>query len=369
MLIGIPKEIKNHEYRVGATPEMVRVLVENGHEVWIETQAGSKIGFTDHLYSLAGAIIVDSPRKVYQAEMILKVKEPQKQEYELLREGLILFCYLHLAPNPELARRLLDRKVIGIAYETVRDSQGKLPLLIPMSEIAGRTAVQVGAACMQMNHGGKGLLLGGVPGVSPARVTILGGGVVGTEAARMAMGLGAQVTILDRDLNRLRQLEALYAPLLKTLYSTSSAIEQSVTQADLVIGSVLIPGKLAPKLVTREMVRKMSPGSVIVDVAIDQGGCCETSVPTTHDSPTYVEHEVIHYCVTNIPAVCARTATQALTIATLDYALMIANKGCRKALFENKGLLQGLNVHSGHVTNEYVAADLGYPFVDPTSLF
>ena len=369
MLIGIPKEVKNHEYRVGATPEMVRVLVENGHEVWIETQAGSKIGFTDDLYRLAGAIIVDSPRKAYQAEMILKVKEPQKQEYELLREGLILFCYLHLAPNPELARRLLGRKVIGIAYETVRDSQGKLPLLIPMSEIAGRTAVQVGAACMQMNHGGKGLLLGGVPGVSPARVTILGGGVVGTEAARMAMGLGAQVTILDRDLNRLRQLEALYAPLLKTLYSTSSAIEQSVTQADLVIGSVLIPGKLAPKLVTREMVRKMSPGSVIVDVAIDQGGCCETSIPTTHDSPTYVEHEVIHYCVTNIPAVCARTATQALTIATLDYALMIANKGYRKALFENKGLLQGLNVHSGHVTNEYVAADLGYPFVDPTSLF
>lgn len=369
MLIGIPKEIKNHEYRVGATPEMVRVLVENGHEVWIETDAGSKIGFFDEMYLQAGARITPTPQKIYQAEMIIKVKEPQEQEFNLLREGQILFCYLHLAPDPEQTRHLLEKKVIGIAYETVTDAQRKLPLLIPMSEIAGRIAIQIGAEYLQMNNGGKGLLLGGVPGVLPANVVVIGGGVVGTEAARMAMGLGANVTVLDRDLSRLRQLDALYAPLLKTVYSTSSAIEQTVIKADVVIGSVLIPGKLAPKLVTRNMISKMSPGSVVVDVAIDQGGCFETSVPTTHERPTYLVDEVIHYCVTNMPGACAKTATKALTNATMDYTLMIANNGYRKAFNENKGLLNGLNVYLGHVTNEHVATDLGYPYHKPEPLF
>lgn len=368
MRIGIPKEIKNHEYRVGGTPEMVRVLVENGHEVSVETLAGHKIGYTDEMYRQAGAILVESPQKVYQAEMIIKVKEPQEQEFPLLKEGQILFCYLHLAPDPLQTQHLLESKVIGIAYETVTDSQGKLPLLVPMSEIAGRIAIQVGANCMQMNNGGKGLLLGGVPGVFPANVLIIGGGVVGTEAARMAMGFGANVTIVDRDLNRLRHLDALFGPLLKTLYSTSSSIEQAVTQSDLVIGSVLIPGKLAPKLVTKNMVKRMSPGSVVVDVAIDQGGCFETSSPTTHENPTYIAEGVIHYCVTNMPGACARTATQALTNATMDYALMIANKGYRNALSENKGLCNGLNVCLGQVTNQHVAEDLGYPFVPPETL-
>lgn len=368
MLIGIPKEIKNHEYRIGATPGMVRALVENGHTVQVETNAGSKIGFTDEMFSHAGATIVGSPSEIYQSEMVIKVKEPQEQEYPLLREGQILFCYLHLAPDPLQTQHLLKSKVIGIAYETVTDAQGRLPLLIPMSEIAGRISIQVGAMCMQMNHGGKGLLLGGVPGVAPANVVVIGGGVVGTEAARMAMGLGANVVLIDKDLNRLRQWDALYGPHLKTLYSTSSTIEESVINADLVVGSVLIPGKLAPKLVTKEMVKKMHPGSVIVDVAIDQGGCCETSVPTTHAHPTYLVNEVIHYCVTNMPGACAKTATQALTNATMDYVMTLANKGYRKALIENKGLQKGLNVCFGQVTNEHVAADLGYPFIEPESL-
>jgi alanine dehydrogenase len=368
MLIGIPKEIKNHEYRIGATPAMVRVLAENGHEVRVEANAGATIGFTNEMFSQAGATLVASPLEVYQAEMIIKVKEPQEQEYGLLREGQILFCYLHLAPDPIQTQQLLKSKVVGIAYETVTDSQGRLPLLIPMSEMAGRIAIQVGATCMQMNYGGKGLLLGGVPGVSPTNVVVIGGGVVGTEAARMAMGLGANVTLIDKDLNRLRQLDALFAPNLKTLYSTSFSIEDSVIHADLVVGSVLIPGKLAPKLITKAMVKKMHSGSVIVDVAIDQGGCCETSVPTTHAHPTFLVEEVIHYCVTNMPGACARTATQALTNATMDYALAIANKGYQKALMENKGLQKGLNVYFGQVTNEHVAADLGYPFVHPESL-
>lgn len=365
MLIGIPKEIKNHEYRVGATPGMVRTLVECGHQVMVETHAGTKIGFTDDMFLAAGAKIVGSPIEVYKAEMIIKVKEPQENEFNLLREGQILFCYLHLAPDPVQTRHLLQSKVVGIAYETVTDAQGRLPLLVPMSEIAGRISIQVGATCLQMNNGGKGLLLGGVPGVFPARVTVIGGGVVGTEAARMAMGLGAHVTIIDKDLNRLRQLDALFGPNLKTLYSTSLSIEESVTKADLVIGAVLIPGKLAPKLVTKEMVKQMSPGSVIVDVAIDQGGCVETASPTTHANPTYLVDGVVHYCVTNMPGACARTATQALTNATMDYAIIIANKGYRKALKENSGLRNGLNVCYGHVTNEPVANDLGYEYVSP----
>jgi len=365
MKIGIPKEIKNHEYRVGATPAMVRSLTEAGHEVLVQASAGANIGFPDELYETAGATIVSTPADVYAAEMVIKVKEPLESEFPLLREGQILFCYLHLAPDPIQTKHLVDSKVVAIAYETVTDAFGRLPLLVPMSEIAGRIAIQVGATALQLNHGGKGMLLGGVPGVLPARVTIIGGGVVGTEAARMALGLGAQVTILDRDLNRLRALDALFGPNLRTLYSTTYAIEESLERADLVVGAVLIPGKTAPKLVTRQMIQKMTRGSVFVDVAIDQGGCSETSKPTSHAHPTYVVDGVIHYCVTNMPGACAQTSTRALTNATLDYALMIANKGYQTALREHKGLRDGLNVCLGCVTNEHVAHDLGYAYVPP----
>lgn len=365
MKIGIPREIKNNEFRVGATPAMVRLLVENGHHVTVETNAGKKIDFPDEDYDKAGAKIVNSPKEVYQADLIIKVKEPQENEFALMHEGQILFTYLHLAPDPVQTKNLLQRKVIGIAYETVTDTMGRLPLLIPMSEIAGRIAIQVGATCLQLNHGGKGLLLGGVPGVFPARVVIIGGGIVGTEAARMALGLGAHVTVVDKDLNRLRHLDALFGPNLKTLYSSSLAIEEAVSRADLVVGAVLVPGKLAPKLVTRNMIKQMAPGSVVVDVAIDQGGCFETSTPTTHANPTYVVDGVVHYCVTNMPGACARTSTLALTNATMDYALTIANKGYRRALLDNQGLRNGLNVYFGKVTNEAVATDLGYEYVDP----
>lgn len=368
MKIGIPKEIKVHEYRVGATPSMVRALVEAGHTVNIQTNAGTRIGYTDEMYHSAGAHIVSTAAEVYAAEMVIKVKEPQESEYSLLRKGQILFCYLHLAPDPEQTKALIDSGVIAIAYETVTDAVGRLPLLIPMSEIAGRIAIQVGATCLQMNNGGNGTLMGGVPGVAPALVTIIGGGAVGTEAARMAMGLGANVTIIDKDLNRLRALDALFGPHLQTLYSTSANIEEAVTRADVVVGGVLIPGKTAPKLVTAAMVKKMRPGSVIVDVAIDQGGCVETARPTTHEDPTYLVDGVIHYCVTNMPGACARTSTQALTNATLDYALAIANKGYREALLANEGLCNGLNVCDGKVTNKYVAHDLGYAFVSPQEI-
>lgn len=363
MLIGIPKEIKDHEYRVGATPEMVRALVEAGHQVIVQKDAGTKIGFTDQQYQAAGAKIGNTAADIYRSEMIIKVKEPQKQEFALLHEGQVLFCYLHLAPDPEQTRQLVEKKVVAIAYETVTDAHGRLPLLIPMSEIAGRISIQVGATSLQMNHGGKGLLLGGVAGVSPARVVIIGGGVVGTEAARMAMGLGASVTIIDKDINRLRTLDALYGPNLKTLYSTSTSIEKEVIGADLVIGGVLIPGKTAPKLVTRAMIQKMAPGSVLVDVAIDQGGCTETSRPTTHTDPTYVVDGVVHYCVTNMPGACALTSTRALTNATMDYAIKIANQGYKRALKEHSGLRDGLNVCLGHITNEHVATDLNYQYV------
>ncbi len=368
MLIGIPKEIKNHEYRVGATPAMVRMLAEAGHKVLVQKHAGTKIGFTNEMYEHAGAKIVETAKEIYTAEMIIKVKEPQNDEFLLLKEGQILFCYLHLAPDPEQTKHLIEKKVVAIAYETVTDAHGRLPLLVPMSEIAGRIAIQVGATTLQLNNGGKGLLLGGVPGVYPARVLVIGGGVVGTEAARMAMGLGATVTIVDKDLNRLRQLDALFGPNLKTLYSTSTSIEEALIATDLVIGAVLIPGKTAPKLITREMIKKMTPGSVLVDVAIDQGGCSETSLPTTHTDPTYIVDDVIHYCVTNMPGACALTSTQALTNATLDYALKIANKGYKEALKEHAGLRDGLNICFGHVTNQHVADDLGYKYVDPMTL-
>jgi alanine dehydrogenase len=368
MIIGIPKEIKNHEYRVGATPAMVRALVEAGHTVFVQTKAGEKIGFSDEMFIAAGATIVSSAAEVYKCEMIIKVKELQESEFPLLHEGQILFCYLHLAPDAVQTQRLVESKVVAIAYETVTDPQGRLPLLIPMSEIAGRIAIQVGATTLQLNNGGKGLLLGGVPGVFPARVTVIGGGIVGTEAARMAMGLGASVTIIDKDLNRLRALDALFGPHLKTLYSTSTGIEEALALSDVVVGSVLIPGKTAPKLVTRAMIKKMTPGSVFIDVAIDQGGCSETSRPTTHAEPTYIVDGVIHYCVTNMPGACALTATKALTNATMDYALKIANKGYKQAMRENEGLREGLNVCHGHVTNAHVANDLGYAYVPPLEL-
>ncbi|MBA3817000.1 MAG: alanine dehydrogenase [Parachlamydiaceae bacterium] len=361
MIIGVPKEIKVHEYRVGATPEMVRMLVGHRHHVIVETKAGASIGFSDEDYEKAGARIVNSAVEVYKSEMILKVKEPQESEFSLMHEGQLLFCFFHLAPDPIQTKHLIDKKVIAIAYETVTDKNGRLPLLRPMSEIAGRISIQVGATYLQLNHGGKGILLGGVPGVPPARVVVIGGGLAGTEAARMAMGLGANVIILDRDLDRLRELDLLFGPQLSTVYSTSSSIEEAVVHADLVIGSVLLPGKTAPKLVTKEMIKKMSPGSVVIDIAIDQGGCFETSRPTTHTNPIYVVDEVIHYCVTNMPGACARTSTLALTHATMNYVLALANKGFVKALREDRGLKEGLNLFKGHVTNESVAHDLGYP--------
>jgi len=368
MRIGVPKEVKDNEFRVGATPETVRAFVDSGHVVQIQKDAGAKIGFTDEMYKKAGAEIVATAGEIYKNEMVIKVKEPQGSEFPLMQEGQILFCYLHLAPDPEQTKHLLEQKVIGIAYETVTDKEGRLPLLVPMSEIAGRVAVQAGANALQLIHGGRGVLLGGIPGVKPGKVVILGGGIVGTEAMRMALGLGADVTIIDRNLNRLRQLDELYAPALKTVYSTPAAIEQAVMEADLVVGAVLIPGKTAPRLVSKELVKKMLPGSVIVDVAIDQGGCIETARPTTHSDPTYIVDGIVHYCVTNMPAACARTSTQGLTNATLPYALKIANLGYKNALLEDPGLKEGLNVYRGKVTNRPVADDLGYEFHSPDSL-
>ncbi len=368
MEIGVPKEIKKDEFRVGATPETVRSFVEAGHSVHVQKDAGAKIGYSDEIYRRAGAQIVESAKEVYQNEMIIKVKEPQNSEFPLMHEGQILFCYLHLAPDPEQTKHLLERKVVGIAYETVTDELGRLPLLIPMSEIAGRIAVQAGATALQMINGGRGVLLGGIPGVRPGRVVIIGAGVVGTEAMRMALGLDADVAILDRNLHKLRDLDMRYAPALKTLFSTPAAIEEAVTHADLVIGAVLIPGKLAPKLVTRAMIKKMAPGAVVVDVAIDQGGCFETSKPTTHSEPTYVVDGVVHYAVANMPAACARTSTQGLTISTLPYALKIANLGYKKALTQDRFLMEGLNVYLGKVTNQNVAEDLGYTYHPPLSV-
>lgn len=365
MLIGIPKEIKDHEYRLGATPSMVQALVNSGHRVMVQSLAGERIGFTDALFVAAGAQIVKTAKEVYEAELVIKVKEPQESEFPLLKEGQILFCYLHLAPDPKLTKALIESKVIAIAFETVVDQKGRLPLLIPMSEIAGRISIQVGATLLQMAHGGKGVLLGGVPGVAPGRVVIIGGGIVGTQAAKMALGLGADVTLLDSNQSRIRELDDLFGPRLKTLYSTSWSVEESVKQADLVVGAVLIPGKLAPRIVTREMIKKMEPGSVIVDVAIDQGGCVETAKVTTHSQPTYVAFGVIHYCVGNMPGACARTATQALTYATTGYAIKLATLGYKKALAADPGFMYGLNVCLGSVTNEAVAHDLNLPYVAP----
>lgn len=364
MLIGVPKEIKNHEYRIGLTPAGARELIQNGHQVIVQKDGGTAIGLTDELYQKAGATIVDTAEEVFaRADMIIKVKEPQPVECAMLREGQILFTYLHLAPDPQQAEGLIRSGCTAIAYETVTDRRGGLPLLAPMSEVAGRMSIQAGAHALEKAQGGSGVLLGGVPGVKPANVIVIGGGVVGINAARMAMGLNARVTILDRSIERLKYLDELYGDRITTLYSTADAIEECLRYADLVIGAVLIPGAAAPKLVTRKQLALMKPGSVLVDVAIDQGGCFETSRPTTHQQPTYEVDGIIHYCVANMPGGVARTSTFALTNATLPFAVQLANKGARRALLEDVHLLNGLNVHAGQITHEAVARDLGYPYV------
>jgi alanine dehydrogenase len=364
MLIGVPKEIKNHEYRVGMTPISVREAVRHGHKVWVQANAGAGIGATDADYSQAGAAIIATPDEIFaKADMIVKVKEPQSAERKMLRPGQILYTYLHLAPDPEQTKDLVASGAICIAYETVTSARGGLPLLAPMSQVAGRMSVQSGAHCLEKAQGGRGVLLGGVPGVAPGKVVILGGGVVGTNAAQIALGMGADVTILEKNTDRMEELVARFGTQLKTLYSTQGAVEDECAAADLVIGGVLIPGAAAPKLVNRAMLKDWKPGSVLVDVAIDQGGCAETSKATTHADPTYVVDGVIHYCVANMPGGVARTSTFALTNATLPFAVAIANKGARQAMLDDPHLLAGLNVHAGKVTYQAVAQDLGYEYV------
>lgn len=364
MLIGIPKEIKNHEYRVGLTPSSVREVTAHGHDVIIETNAGAGIGCSNDDYLAAGAKIVDTAAEIFaKSEMIVKVKEPQKVEYEQLREGQLLFTYLHLAPDPEQTAGLVKSGVTAIAYETVTDKNGGLPLLAPMSEVAGRMAPQVGAAALQKANGGRGMLLGGVPGVAPAKVVVIGGGVVGTNAARIAAGMGADVIILDKNVKRLTQIDDLFGPRIKTQYATIDDTEALVYDADMVVGAVLIPGAAAPKLIHKDQLSKMKPGSVIVDVAIDQGGCFETSKATTHADPTYIVDDVVHYCVANMPGAVARTSTFALNNATLPFTLALADKGWKKACQEDPHLAAGLNVHEGRITYEAVARDLGYDYI------
>ncbi len=366
MLVGVPKEVKVHEYRVGLVPASVRELVHHGHQVVVETTAGEGIGFTDADYEAAGATIAPDADTVFaKAEMIVKVKEPQPAEYGRLREGQVLFTYLHLAPDLPQTEGLIKSGCIAIAYETVTNARGGLPLLSPMSEVAGRMSVQVGAHCLEKEPGGSGMLLGGVPGVAAAKVVIIGGGVAGTNAARMAMGMEAHVTVIDRSLERLYELDLQFGPMLNTIYSTVDAIERHVIVADLVIGAVLVPGAAAPKLVTREMVRQMRPGSALVDIAIDQGGCFETSRGTTHADPTYIDEGCVHYCVTNMPGAVARTSTFALNNATLPFVLALANKGHRSALAENPHLKNGLNVAGGKVTYKAVAEAHGLDYVAP----
>ena len=363
MRIGVPKEIKNHEYRVGLVPAGVRELVTAGHEVFVQSAAGAGIGLDDASYQAAGATIVASAADVFaSAELIVKVKEPQIAECKMLRRGQTLFTYLHLAADAAQAKALMASGATAIAYETVTAPDSSLPLLTPMSEVAGRMSIQVGAASLQKANGGLGVLLGGVPGVTPAKVVILGGGVSGTNAAEIAVGMRADVTVVDRSLMRLRVLDAIFAGRLKTAASTAEAIESLVTQADLVIGAVLVAGAAAPKLVTRDMVRKMKPGAVMVDISIDQGGCFETSRPTTHDDPTYVVDGVVHYCVTNMPGAVPRTSTFALTNATLPYVKALASHGTLQALGRDPHLARGLNVFEGFITHEAVARDLGLPF-------
>ena len=364
MLIGVPKEIKNHEYRIGLTPAGARELVAHGHRVIVQRDGGTAIGLTNEQYSKAGAEIVDTPEEIFaRADMVIKVKEPQPAECAMLRSGQILFTYLHLAPDPDQAAALVKSGCTAIAYETVTDAKGGLPLLAPMSEVAGRMSIQAGAHALEKAQGGSGILLGGVPGVKPGEVLVIGGGVVGINAARMAMGLNARVTLVDRSLERLKYLDELYGDRLTTLYSTHDAIEDRLPHSDLVIGAVLIPGAAAPKLVSRTQLKLMRPGSVLVDVAIDQGGCFETSHATTHQNPTYEVDGIIHYCVANMPGGVARTSTFALTNATLPHAIRLADKGARQALLDDLHLRNGLNVHAGKITFKAVADDLGYEYV------
>ena len=366
MRIGVPKEIKNHEYRVGMTPPGVHELTTHGHQVMVETNAGHQIGVDDADYAAVGATIAANAEEVFAgADMIVKVKEPQPQEIRMLRENQVLFTYLHLAPDPDQTKGLLDSGAVGIAYETVTDTRGGLPLLAPMSEVAGRMSVQAGANGLEIERGGRGVLLGGVPGVPHGNVVIIGGGVVGTNATFIATGMGAGVTVLDTSQRRMAAIDFQFQSLITTLYSTTHSIEEAVLNADLVIGAVLLPGAEAPKLVTRDMVKKMKRGSVIVDVAIDQGGCFETSRPTSHSDPYYIEEGVVHYCVTNMPGAVARTSTFALNNATLPFIVTLANKGVKDALLSDAHLLNGLNVCHGKLTHAAVADAQSRDHTDP----
>ena len=368
MLIGVPREIKVREYRVGLVPASVREVVAHGHDVIVETCAGIGIGMTDAAYEAAGATIVETAEEVFErAELIVKVKEPQAIERNMLHKGQVLFTYLHLAPDPDQAHDLIESGATCIAYETVTSASGGLPLLAPMSEVAGRMSIQAGAYFLEKAHGGLGMLIGGVPGVDPAKVVVLGGGVVGTHAIHIALGMGADVWVLDRNVDQLRRLWRQFDRPLNTVYSTRDAVERHVTGADLVIGSVLIPGAATPKLVSAELIRQMQPGSVVVDVAIDQGGCFETSRPTTHDDPVFSVDDVIHYCVANMPGGVPKTSTQALNNVTLPFVLALADKGWKRALLEDAHLMNGLNVHEGKVTCRAVAEALGLPFIEPAT--
>ncbi|UYM17170.1 alanine dehydrogenase [Endozoicomonas euniceicola] len=363
MLVGVPKEIKNHEYRVGLTPASVKELVEHGHKVCVQKNAGEGVGFSNEDYIAAGAVILETADDVFaKAEMIVKVKEPLAEERARLRPDHTLFTYLHLAPDEAQTQDLIHSGATCIAYETVTDAKERLPLLAPMSEVAGRMSIQAGAHCLEKSMSGRGLLLGGVPGVESAKVVIIGGGVVGKNAAAMAVGMGAEVVILDRSVEVLCKLDEQYGNRVRTVYSTSHSVNDHVTTADLVIGGVLLPGAAAPKLITREMISKMKKGSVIVDVAIDQGGCAETAVATTHDEPTFIVDDVVHYCVANMPGAVARTSTLALNNATLPYVLQLADRGPRQAMEENPHLLEGLNVCRGVITCQSVADAQNLPY-------
>ncbi len=369
MKIGVPKEIKNHEYRVGLSPASAKELLAHGHEITIETGAAAGIGLSDEIYSNMGVKIAASAEEIFaENDMIIKVKEPQPAECSQLNKGQLLFTYLHLAPDPDQTAALLESGVTAVAYETVTGPGNSLPLLAPMSEVAGRLSAQAGAHCLERAQGGSGVLMGGVPGTQPANVFVIGGGVVGQNAAYIAKGMGAKVTIVDRSIPRLRQLDVEFGGRVTCLYSTKEAIENHCARADLVIGAVLLPGANAPKLVTREIIKSMKPGSVIVDVAIDQGGCLETSKATTHQDPTFVVDDVVHYCVANMPGAVPQTSTYALNNATLPFALSMANQGWKKAMQQDSDLLNGLNVHEGMLTYEAVAQAQGLNFVDPTSL-
>lgn len=369
MKIGLPKEIKDNEYRVGLTPAGVNALVNAGHEVFVQKSAGEGSGFADDQYVKAGGKLLETADEVWQTgDMIVKVKEPIAPEYPRMRENQLLFTYLHLAPEFELTKQMMDRKVTGVAYETITDHHGRLPLLTPMSEVAGRMSVQVGATYLEKMNGGKGILLGGVPGVPAANVLIIGGGVVGTEAAKMAVGLGARVTILDRDLNRLRQLDDIFLSKVQTMASSRYAIEEAIAHSDLVIGAVLVVGAAAPKLVTRDMLKLVPQGAVLVDVAVDQGGCFETTHATTHSNPTYYEEGVLHYCVANMPGAVPRTSTFALTNATLPYAVALASKGFERAIAEDAGLKEGVNTYAGKCTYQAVATSQNIEYTPLDSL-